>query len=525
MYEAASDDRSAATVIARVAANAFNRAGLAPSTTRYYWLRAVDDSGNVSGWSQVAGVAASTLPALVNGKDGRDGINGLNGIDGVNGQPGTNGKDGTNGRDGADGQPGQDGADGRPGRDGIDGAPGLRGSVTVAQAVSGTTWSHAQARSAILAAGFAEPVNRDIVTLYNAASAFSETRFYDQGNWLALTSYINGNLLVSGTLSASKLSAGSIVSSAAGTEVAINGPDGVDQSAIRIRKTNSASGPALWIDDKTSYVAYYPLAVNSNGETAIFYSNGKTGSYVVQIAGADYGSPTIPIGLDVRGTFNGPTAQFFSNALSGTDKPAGRFTGAASQIRLGMAGYAFYINAGVGGPFTGAHDGLIQKTLNAQVGDILVDRALVRKKSISDTIFELTLADEPAVVALGVFNRRDPLTLENLPTALVTHEVSLAMNDRGDPVEYPIPTSEALERITDFDVVIVNALGEGQINVCGLGGSIAAGDLIQTSAMPGKGMRQAQSGVQAYSVARAREAAEFLSADEVKQIACIYLCG
>jgi hypothetical protein len=129
------------------------------------------------------------------------------------------------------------------------------------------------------------------------------------------------------------------------------------------------------------------------------------------------------------------------------------------------------------------------------------------------------------VVALGVFNRRDPLTLENLPTALVTHEVSLAMNDRGDPVEYPIPTCEALERITDFDVVIVNALGEGQINVCGLGGSIAAGDLIQTSALPGKGMRQVQSGVQAYSVARARESMHFESPDEVKQIACIYLCG
>ena len=92
-------------------------------------------------------------------------------------------------------------------------------------------------------------------------------------------------------------------------------------------------------------------------------------------------------------------------------------------------------------------------------------------------------------------------------------------------MEYPIPSPEALERMTDFDVVLVNALGEGQINVCGLGGSIAAGDLIQTSAMPGKGMRQVQSGVQAYSVARAREAAVFQSPDEVKQIACIYLCG
>jgi hypothetical protein len=522
VYESASDDRTSALPIARVAANTLTRAGLPASATRYYWIRALDDSGNVGPWAQSAGVGATTLPALVNGRDGLNGINGTNGTNGING---TNGADGQPGRDGVDGQPGRDGVDGRPGRDGIDGAPGPRGSVTIAQPIAGSAWSNTQAQAAIATAGYGAPVNRDIVTLYNAAGAFSETRFYDQGNWLALTSYINGNLLVSGTLSASKLSAGSILSSTAGTEVSINGPDGTDQSAIRIRKTNSASGPALWIDDKTSYVAYYPLAVTSNGEAAIFYSNGKTGSYVVQIAGADYGSPTIPIGLDVRGTFNGPSAQFFSNATAGTDKPAGRFTGAASQIRLGMAGYAFYINAGVGGPFTGAHDGLMPKTLQAQVGDILVDEALVRKKSISDTIFELSLACEPAMVALGVFNRREPLTLEHLPTALVTHEVSLAINDRGDPMEYPIPSPEALERMKDFDGVIVNALGEGQINVCGLGGPIAAGDLIQTSAMPGKGMRQVQSGVQAYSVARAREAAVFQSPDEVKQIACIYLCG
>jgi len=501
VYEATSDDRATAVAIARVSANAFTRAGLAPSVTRYYWLRAVDDSGNVGPWSQATGVGATTLPALVDGKDGQNGTNGV------------------------DGKPGRDGIDGRPGRDGVDGAPGRRGSVTVALNVGVTYWSDASANAAISGAGFGVPLNRDIVTLYNAAGAFSETRFYDQGSWLALTSYINGNLLVSGTLSASKLSAGSILSSTAGTEVSINGPDGSDQSAIRIRKTNPVLGPALWIDDKSSYVAYYPMAVSSNGEAAIFYSYGTTGSYVVQIATEDYGSPNIPIGLDVRGNFNGPSGQFISRAISGTDKPAARFLGASSQIRLGMAGYAFYINAGVGGPFTGAHDGLMLNSIKADAGDILTDDQLVRKKSISDTICSVTPSTEPAKAALGVLNRREPLSLENLPAALVVHEISLAINDRGDQMQYPVPSVEALERLGTHDVVIVNALGEGQVNVCGEGGAIAPGDLIQTSTMPGKGMRQASNIVQSFSVARARESAQFDSPNEEKQIACIYLCG
>ena len=76
-----------------------------------------------------------------------------------------------------------------------------------------------------------------------------------------------------------------------------------------------------------------------------------------------------------------------------------------------------------------------------------------------------------------------------------------------------------------YNIMAVNALGEGQINVCGEGGDIQAGDLIVTSSTPGKGMKQADDIVRAITVAKARESVTFSSPTEIKQIACIYLCG
>ena len=72
---------------------------------------------------------------------------------------------------------------------------------------------------------------------------------------------------------------------------------------------------------------------------------------------------------------------------------------------------------------------------------------------------------------------------------------------------------------------MVNGLGEGQVNVCGEAGNIMAGDLIVTSSMPGKGMRQNDDIVRNYTVAKARESVVFDSPSQVKMIACIYLCG
>lgn len=95
---------------------------------------------------------------------------------------------------------------GPAGDPGDDGPPGTRGSVQLARAVTTTTWSDSAANTALTDAGYAGPVNQDMVTLYNTAAKWSEARFYAAGSWLTINAYINGNLLVSGTVGAEKLS-------------------------------------------------------------------------------------------------------------------------------------------------------------------------------------------------------------------------------------------------------------------------------------------------------------------------------
>ena len=76
-----------------------------------------------------------------------------------------------------------------------------------------------------------------------------------------------------------------------------------------------------------------------------------------------------------------------------------------------------------------------------------------------------------------------------------------------------------------YNFMPINAVGEGQINVCGENGNIQTGDLIVASSISGKGMKQADNIVKSYTIAKAREAVTFSSSSEIKQIACIYLAG
>ena len=100
----------------------------------------------------------------------------------------------------------------RKGQAGVAGNAGLsvtgpRGNVNVAKAVTGSTWTDAQALAALTEAGYGSPINRDIVTLYNNTAGFSETRFYNGAAWLVVTQYLNGNLFVTGTVTADHLNA------------------------------------------------------------------------------------------------------------------------------------------------------------------------------------------------------------------------------------------------------------------------------------------------------------------------------
>lgn len=111
-------------------------------------------------------------------------------------------------RAGAAGTPGAPGAPGAPGSPGSPGAPGSagqRGSVETSRAISGSSWSNAEALAAISAAGYGSPIALDRVTLFNSGTGYTETRFYNGVSWLPFETLINGNLLVSGTVGADKM--------------------------------------------------------------------------------------------------------------------------------------------------------------------------------------------------------------------------------------------------------------------------------------------------------------------------------
>ncbi|WP_173200357.1 fibronectin type III domain-containing protein, partial [Geobacter sp. SVR] len=157
--------------------------------------------------------------------------------------------------------------------------------------------------------------------------------------------------------------------------------------------------------------------------------------------------------------------------------------------------------------FTGAHEMLIPNTETAIIGDIVSDTAILFKESVSDAFgtVEVTSRSKDKTV-LGVL-ACEPFDLDKVPEDWKAWE----------GIE---------ELLKAHKVIFVNAVGEGQINVCKDGGNIYAGDLICSSTRPGKGMRQEDDLLFSYTVAKAREDCIWEEGeDDIRMIACIYHCG
>lgn len=201
-----------------------------------------------------------------------------------------------------------------------------------------------------------------------------------------------------------------------------------------------------------------------------------------------------------------------------------------TEANLATGSYSLYSTAGASYvsagylPFTGVHDGLVESADVFEPGDILVDHEVLERLDISNSVVTFkksTVANEKGVI--GVFVR----SLDEVP------EDWLPAEDKQSPTneQYEVaptavrPNPGAFDIPSNMKVAHVNALGEGQINVCGEGGTIEKGDLIVTSSIPGKGMKQADDIVRGYTVAKARETVTFSSPSEIKQISCIYLAG
>jgi hypothetical protein len=363
-----------------------------------------------------------------------------------------------------------------------------------------------------------------LVTFTNIQEGIEDNVTSIDGGKISTTSLsaINADL---GTITAG------VINTAGGATKLSLGSDGAANSALYVTRTSTVGGDGVmvYLDDSTSNSGYYRVFFNSdNGDTMRVDGNGS-GSYVSQVASESSGN-SIGIGFDVRG-YSGTTAQFIQrrNVGSATARnPALRTLNTSSSAETKFStgdGYAAYVVSGTIGPFTASHDSVTPKSLSFDAGDIVIDNGVVGKRGVSDVIcYGDKSSSANQAGAIGVFVSRRQLTEDNPPAALIDHTESV-MNPEGEEVtQVHIAISEVTTIKETHDISIVNSIGEGQINVCGEGGDIQIGDLIVTSSMAGKGMKQGDDIIRSYTVAKARESATF-SAGEVKQIACIYLCG
>jgi hypothetical protein len=168
----------------------------------------------------------------------------------------------------------------------------------------------------------------------------------------------------------------------------------------------------------------------------------------------------------------------------------------------------------------------VPKGVTLTPGDIVVDVACKARHGYSDTLFEVAVSSAPNQKNVaGVFTWQGPFN-GFVPAALQGETIKTGQVDEdGNQQSVTLPAPEYADISAAYDNASFNAIGEGQINVCGEGGNLDPGDYITSSSTPGKGMRQSDDVVHGYTVAKCRESVTFDSPSEIKVVACFYVCG
>lgn len=90
------------------------------------------------------------------------------------------------------------------------GSIGQRGSRTWYVALTGTTATYSDTLATTTASVDGGPILNDTVTQYNDSQGFSQTKFWNGTSWVVVNAVVDGNLLVSGTVGATKVAANAI---------------------------------------------------------------------------------------------------------------------------------------------------------------------------------------------------------------------------------------------------------------------------------------------------------------------------
>jgi hypothetical protein len=468
-------------------------------TTTYTWFAYANNSTGTSGFTAGAwtnqtyiGLATNKTTATESTDPSDYSWSLIKGSDGANGTNGTNGATGSTGPN------------------------GTRGNVT--GYATGSSWSDSTANDKLVEiTGGYQKVIGDTVTISNG-SVYAGTKYWGGSSWVDPGVRIDGNLLVTGSVSSGSLSTtGLTITSGYGASEF--GTNDAGRNAVAVFQAYSATYWGMYV--KTGWMGC--AAQLQVGGAATFASTVTTGGAFSINSGGMYCNGTATFSSTV--TFGGKLTinsggmlcygnGYFSNQGSVGLEGIG---GSSSHGVVGFPGYDFYAYGnGLSGPFTGAHDALVPKDFAGEVGDILVDRGVAAKAGISNTICFVQISDRPGqkgiIGVLATFPQ--PLTFDYPPAALCV------VTDEG---RAPAPEFSVFE--ATHNQIAMNSLGEGQVNVCGESGNLEIGDLIVTSSTPGKGMKQADDLVRSYTVAKCRENVTFDSPEQVKMLACIYLCG
>jgi hypothetical protein len=256
------------------------------------------------------------------------------------------------------------------------------------------------------------------------------------------------------------------------------------------------------------------------------YNGGLTGSNAFEgsaVKGNGVQGTTTVDGYGVHGISNVQNAN--NHGVKGVNLN-GAGTGQVTSGLVGVSiGYDFYADgAGTNyGPFTGAHDVLVSIDQDIPLGYIAVDVKCIIKKNLSNTVFEVAMSSSANQVPIGILVINNGLLANSKPAAFM--ETNTLIEVDGHYVPEVIMYPEYNENKDLYNYCIINAVGEGQVYVCGENGNIAAGDLIVTSSIAGVGMKQADGIVRNITVAKAREAVNFNDSITPQLVACIYLCG
>lgn len=278
------------------------------------------------------------------------------------------------------------------------------------------------------------------------------------------------------------------------------------------------SGRRVEISHSTNDIKVY----NSSGSQIVTVGENASGGFISSITGnytlpAIYGESngSVCVMGSCWGSANAVVGYAHKSNYAGVE---GCNWATGSKGIIGYSAWDFYA-CGSGtnyGAFTGGHDALLVKGEHIPIGYIVEDVLCINKRNISSTIFTLaksTLASRPIGVIATIAR---PLTYTEYASGLI---------DSYDQDNLPLFIDGYTTLCETYNLITFNAVGEGQVYVCGENGDMVNGDLICCSSIPGIGMKQLDDIVRNTTVAKVRGAVSFTDTTTIQLVPCIYLCG